>query len=97
MKFRNMKTSTKLSLLIIISIIIFGIIGGNGYYFMNKMDKNSDAMYKDTLLPTKWQNQIEANNRAIDSYVLELLITTDATVVQELKDAIVKREKKMKL
>ena len=88
-----MKTSTKLSLLIIISIIIFGIIGGNGYYFMNKMDKNSDAMYKDTLLPTKWQNQIEANNRAIDSYVLELLITTDATVVQELKDAIVKREK----
>ncbi|MFC0300443.1 methyl-accepting chemotaxis protein [Virgibacillus soli] len=93
MKFRNMKTSTKLSLLIIISIIIFGIIGGNGYYFMNKMDKNSDAMYKDTLLPTKWQNQIEANNRAIDSYVLELLITTDATVVQELKDAIVKREK----
>ena len=60
---------------------------------MNQMDKNSENMYKDALLPIKWEDQISTNNRTIDSYVLELLITSDKDMKQGLKEEIATREK----
>ena len=93
MKLRNRKIASKLFFLIFISFIIFGVIGGTGYYFMNQMDKNSENMYKDALLPIKWEDQISTNNRTIDSLVLELLITSDKDMKQGLKEEIATREK----
>ncbi|KAB7707357.1 HAMP domain-containing protein [Bacillus aerolatus] len=90
---RNAAIGRKLLFLMLISFVIFGVIGGTGFYFMNKMDKTSEQMYKDALLPVKWQSQIRTNNRAIDSYTVELLLTSDAAMKQELTGEIDAKKK----
>lgn len=72
-------------------MVIFFSIGGTGFYFMQQMNENSERMYQDALLPIKWQSQIRTNNRAVDGYTLEILLTTDSKVQQELGELIVER------
>ncbi|KMY51855.1 methyl-accepting chemotaxis protein [Peribacillus loiseleuriae] len=88
MGLRNAAIGKKLFVLILISIIIFGVIGGTGFYHMNQMDKKSDQMYREALLPIKWQSQIRTNTRAIDNSTLELLLTSNTKEEQGLKDQI---------
>ncbi|OKL37510.1 methyl-accepting chemotaxis protein [Domibacillus mangrovi] len=88
MGLRNAKIGKKLFILIFISNIIFVVIGGTGYFFMHKMDKDSNKMYEDALLPIKWQSQIRTNNRAIDGFVLESLLSSGAKERQESMDQI---------
>ncbi len=88
MGLRNAAIGKKLLVLILISFIIFGVIGGTGFYNLNQMDKKSDQMYWDALLPIKWQSQIRINTRAIDNSALELLLTSNTKEIQVLKDQI---------
>ena len=77
MGLRNAKIGRKLFILISFSIVIFFLIGGTSFFFMNQMQKNSEEMYRDALLPVKWQSQIRTNSRAIDGYTLEVLLSSD--------------------
>ncbi|MFJ8066355.1 methyl-accepting chemotaxis protein [Psychrobacillus sp. NPDC096426] len=88
MSLRNAKIGKKLVFLISLSILIFLLIGGTGFYFMNEMKKNSIQMYKDALLPIKWQSQIRTNNEAIDRYTLEILLTSDSKEMKALQTQI---------
>lgn len=88
MGLRNAKISRKLIFLISFSIITFFLIGGTGFYYMNDMKKYSEQMYEDALLPIKWQAEIRTNNRAIDGFTLEMLLSTDTKEQQELKGKI---------
>ncbi|MBA9026717.1 methyl-accepting chemotaxis protein [Peribacillus huizhouensis] len=88
MGLRNAAIGKKLFVLILSSFIIFGVIGGTGYYYMNQMNKKSDQMYWDALLPVKWQGQIRINTRAIDNSTLEMLLTSDIKKKQDLKEQI---------
>ncbi|MEG0261057.1 MAG: HAMP domain-containing methyl-accepting chemotaxis protein [Lysinibacillus sp.] len=91
MGLRNARIGKKLFVLISFSILIFFLIGGTGYYYMNDMKKNSEQMYQDALLPIKWQAEIRTNNRAIDGFTLEMLLTTDVQDKQALKEQITNR------
>lgn len=91
MKLRDAKIGRKLLTLISFSIIIFFLIGGTGFYYMNDMKKNSEQMYLDALLPVKWQSEIRTNNRAIDGFTLEMLLSSDTKVQQELNAEITDR------
>ena len=91
MGLRNARIGRKLFILISSSILIFFLIGGTGYYFMNDMKKNSEQMYQDALLPIKWQGEIRTNNRAIDGYTLEMVLSTDTKEKQTLKGLIIER------
>ncbi|WP_053583776.1 methyl-accepting chemotaxis protein [Lysinibacillus contaminans] len=91
MSLRNATIGMKLIILIASSILMFFIIGGTGYYFMNDMKKNSEAMYQDALLPIEWQSRIQTNNRAIDGYTLEMILSTDVKERQSLKALINER------
>lgn len=88
---RNATIGRKLLILIVSSILIFFIVGGTGYYFMNDMKKNSEAMYQDALLPIDWQSQIQTNNRAIEGHTLEMLVSSDVKERQALKGLINER------
>lgn len=88
MLLRNAKIGNKLFTLLLTSIICIVVIGGTGFYYMNQMNSSSEAMYRDALLPIKWQSRINTNNRAIDSYILEFLITSDSTIRKNLQDQI---------
>ena len=58
---------------------------------MNTMKKNSEQMYQDALLPIKWQSQIRVNNRAIDGFTLEILLSPDTQGREALKTQINER------
>ncbi len=89
--FRNLKIASKILLLLLAAVIFLGGVGFTGYFFMKKMEHNSASMYNDRLLPIQWLNQIRINNRAIETFVFELMITTDATKKDSLKKQIDER------
>ena len=91
MSLRNARIGRKMFILISLSVVIFFIIGGTGFYYMQQMKTNSEQMYQDALLPIKWQSQIRTNNRAIDGYTLEMLLSSDNKEKQELKGTITER------
>ncbi|MEK4426187.1 methyl-accepting chemotaxis protein [Solibacillus sp. FSL K6-1523] len=91
MGLRNAKIGKKLLFLISFSILTFFLIGGTGFYYMNDMKKYSEQMYEDALLPIKWQAEIRTNNRAIDGFTLEMLLSTDTKEQQALKVQVVDR------
>ncbi|MFJ5623493.1 methyl-accepting chemotaxis protein [Peribacillus loiseleuriae] len=93
MRLRNAAIGKKMFVLIMISFIIFGVIGGTGFYYMDKIGKNSKRMYEEALLPVKWQGEIRVNNRAIDNSALELLLTSDMKTKQQLKDEMDAKKK----
>ncbi|MFF2754535.1 methyl-accepting chemotaxis protein [Psychrobacillus sp. NPDC058041] len=89
MKLQNVSIARKLFILIFTSIIIFCLIGGTGFYFMDKMSKNSTEMYDESVLPIKWQAQIRINNRAVDGTALEMLLTSNKKIKDQLNEDIV--------
>lgn len=91
MGLRNARIGQKLFTLISLSVVIFFLIGGTGFYFMQQMNKNSEQMYQDALLPIKWQSEIRTNNRAVDGYTLEILLEKDIKEKQVLAELIGER------
>lgn len=85
MGLRNLKIGKKIFILIMASVIFLVITGATGAIYMNQMEQNSKMMYDNNLLPIAWLDQIRSNNRAIDSYMLELLITKDPVVNKDLQ------------
>lgn len=74
---KNLKVSVKLLILTAMSILIILGIGGYGYFATNNMSHASSSMYGDNLVAISTTAQIRINNRAIDTSVLELMLTTD--------------------
>lgn len=92
MLLRNASIGIKLLVLIITSVVFLAVIGGTGFYYTNQMNASSEEMYNEALLPLKWQSRINTNNRAIDSYLLELLINSDFKTQQQLKEEIMNKK-----
>lgn len=84
MYFRNLKVGTKLLLLVLTSVIFIVGVGFTGTMYINKMARNSQTVYQDGLIPIKLLSKIRFNLRSMDSYLLELMITTDAEVNKTL-------------
>ncbi|MEC2074531.1 methyl-accepting chemotaxis protein [Metabacillus fastidiosus] len=87
---RNLKIQQKQLLLIMVSILCLGIVGFLGYEYMQEMAHSSVKMYSENLKPIDWLGEIKANNRAIDSYTLDSLLTTDPVKKERLKKLIEK-------
>ncbi|MBY0121232.1 methyl-accepting chemotaxis protein [Bacillus sp. S/N-304-OC-R1] len=92
MKFiKNLKIKNKLFILVITSIIFLISISAIGYIYMSQMSKNTKEMYTDRLIPIKTINLIRNNMRALDSFVLELIITDDRAKQVDLETKITER------
>lgn len=83
-----MRTSRKLIVLLVIFTLSLGIVGLSGYKYTKEMARGSETIYNEHLLPINWLGQIRTNNRAIDSYTLELMITKDSQVIEQLLEKI---------
>ncbi|WP_102273475.1 methyl-accepting chemotaxis protein [Cytobacillus massiliigabonensis] len=88
--FRNLKISQKILVLIIVSSLFLTGVGFIGLYYMNQMADRTSEMFNNRLLPTKWIGQVMTNNRKVDAFTLELLVTTDHDRNIELIDSIAK-------
>ncbi|GGA26208.1 methyl-accepting chemotaxis protein [Paenibacillus physcomitrellae] len=84
----NLKTGTKLVGLISISILCIALVGMTGFFYMNKIAGNSSSVYQNGLIPVQTIGQFQINNRAIDSYLLEMMVTKDTERLNKLVDNI---------
>ncbi|WP_196606813.1 methyl-accepting chemotaxis protein [Pectinatus frisingensis] len=74
---KNLKVGTKISLLIIVSIIILIIVGGTGCYFLRSANKSLDDMYNNKLTAVQLVNDGRIQNRQIESDIYALLAVKD--------------------
>ncbi|RTQ86925.1 methyl-accepting chemotaxis protein [Lysinibacillus telephonicus] len=78
MKFlKNLKVLQKLILLIALFAISALSIGFVSFSSLSSTANSSNTIYKDQLLPSQMFSAISVNNRAINAYLLELMITKD--------------------
>ncbi|WP_442853557.1 methyl-accepting chemotaxis protein [Bacillus sp. FJAT-27231] len=96
----NLKIAQKLLMLIILFAVMGSAVGMVGYKNMRDMASGSETMYKENVQPIDWLGRINTNNRAIDSFTLEALITKDSARYNELmtniSDAIKENNENMK-
>lgn len=85
---QNMNISKKILFIIMFSAIALILIGLFGMYGMKEMANNSQEMYEEKLVPNTYIAKIQNYRRENDSYVIELMITTDEKRNQELLEAI---------
>lgn len=91
MKFlQNMNISKKILFIIMFSAIALVLIGLFGMYGMKEMADNSQEMYEEKLVPNTYIAKVQNYRRTNDSYVIELMITTDEKRNQELLELIQK-------
>ncbi|MBM7649479.1 methyl-accepting chemotaxis protein [Bacillus ectoiniformans] len=81
-----MKIGNKLLVLILISIVFLSAVGVTGYIYMKQMADNTQNMYENNLNPIVQLDQIRINNRAIDSYTLQYMLTDDPAVYKDLDE-----------
>ncbi len=91
--FNNLKVSLKLGVLVLISIISLGIIEYTGYHYLHKASADMDALFADNLIPVMLINENQAHINKVSAAVLELMLTTDAKKMDELRTLISDRAK----
>ncbi|MED4036274.1 HAMP domain-containing methyl-accepting chemotaxis protein [Niallia taxi] len=73
--------------LIILSSIFLLFVGIYGINGLQQMSKNTNAMYKDRLIPNTWIAKMQLNNTQNDAYVLELFNTKSEEENNNIMDA----------
>lgn len=81
----NLKVRKKLFLfsIVMISLIIF--LGGAGYYFNSKANKDVASMYNENLLPVQWLNDNRNQARAIEADIYYIILNTQDKEEQNKK------------
>ncbi|WP_427109830.1 methyl-accepting chemotaxis protein [Lysinibacillus xylanilyticus] len=92
---KNLSIRRKILTLITSAVMFLLIISGVGFYYIEDMAKKSSEMYDKSLLPIQYIGQLRTDVRAIDSFVLELMITTDANRNTDLQTNISERTEKL--
>jgi methyl-accepting chemotaxis protein len=85
---KNMKVKFKIGLLLVFAVIMVNVVGVTGVITMNKMAKKTTETYNENLLPVSYVGQMRTNNRAIEAFLLERLISVDAGRKKELLESI---------
>ncbi|QPQ30002.1 methyl-accepting chemotaxis protein [Lysinibacillus sp. JNUCC 51] len=94
---KNLSIKRKILTLITSAVIFLLIISSCSFYYINDMAKKSNAMYNESLLPIQYIGQLRTDIRAMDSFVLELMIiTTEVTRIADLQTNISKRTESIK-
>ncbi|WP_054938937.1 methyl-accepting chemotaxis protein [Paenibacillus ihuae] len=85
---RDLKVKYKMAVLAAVAVIMVIGIGMNGILFTNKLADRSQETYNLNLVPIHMVTEIRANNRAIESFLLEDLLTKEAEKSQGLTAGI---------
>jgi len=85
---QNVKVRTKLTLLVILASCLALVIGFVGFVYMDDLAKNTTAMYEDSLQPIRDLGKMRSNNKMMDSYMLEAMLTKDEAYSKQLVEDI---------
>ncbi|MGN7854124.1 methyl-accepting chemotaxis protein [Exiguobacterium acetylicum] len=89
---KHMSVRRKIQALIATAVVAMLLIAGAGLYFLNQMSNASRAMYQQNLIPIQEVAQIRIDTRALDSFLVEMMLTKDETRVTELQAEIDTRQ-----
>lgn len=90
----DLKVKKKIFLFSIIMIALLICIGGVGYYYNSKANKNIALMYNERLLPVQWLNENRTHARAIEADVYYIILNTEDS--EEQKEKLSDIEKRVK-
>ncbi|MFP7279092.1 methyl-accepting chemotaxis protein [Exiguobacterium indicum] len=89
---KHMSVRRKIQALIATAVVAMLLIAGAGLYFLNQMSNASRAMYQQNLIPIQEVAQIRIDTRALDSFLVEMMLTKDESRVTELQADIDTRQ-----
>lgn len=89
---KHMSVRRKIQALIATAVVAMLLIAGAGLYFLNQMSNASRAMYQQNLIPIQEVAQIRIDTRALDSFLVEMMLAKDETRVTELQADIDTRQ-----
>ncbi|WP_046174239.1 methyl-accepting chemotaxis protein [Domibacillus indicus] len=85
---RHLSIRRKMLVLILSSILLLSVMGVYTYVSMKDLSNNSTELYETKLQPIQYIGQVRTNNRAIDSYLLEMMVTEDTSLFTELETTL---------
>ncbi|WP_393965620.1 methyl-accepting chemotaxis protein [Exiguobacterium sp. S22-S28] len=89
---KNVSVRRKIQLLIATAIIAMILLASAGLYFLNQMANASQTMYQENLIPVQEVAQIRIDTRALDSFLVEMMLTKDPARVEDLQGQIDQRQ-----
>lgn len=93
---KHMSVRRKIQALIATAVVAMLLIAGAGLYFLNQMSSASRAMYQENLIPIQEVAQIRIDTRALDSFLVEMMLTKDEARVAELQADIDTRQEQIR-
>lgn len=81
---RNLKVKFKMAVLVAVAVILVVGVGTVGILFTGKLADRSQETYNENLIPIYLVTEIRANNRAIESFLLEDLLTRESERSKQL-------------
>ncbi|MCC5891026.1 methyl-accepting chemotaxis protein [Exiguobacterium sp.] len=88
---KNLSMFKKFTVLLTVFITTLVVIAALSHTLIVRMADEGQAIYENRLVPIRALGQIRTDNRALDGYLLELMLTTDATRNEELQADISER------
>lgn len=88
---KNLSMSKKFTVLIAVFIATLVIIAALSHMFIGRMADAGEEIYQERLVPIRALGQIRTDNRALDRYLLELMLTSDVARNEELQADITER------
>ncbi|KQL52599.1 TlpA [Heyndrickxia shackletonii] len=85
---RNIKISRKIFLFILIEVCSLLVVGWCGLYYISDMAGKSDSLYQNRLIPNQMLGEVSQYNTAINSDILQLMLTTNDQQNETLKQSI---------
>lgn len=89
----NLKVAQKLTVLVVVLLMALVVVGGIGYYFLNKTNETVDKLYNEKLIAIELIDENRISARRIETNIFALMLTTSETENKALLDEINKRAK----
>ncbi len=88
---RNLKTASKITILVAILLVFLCAIAGIGYNANSRLFENLETVYKKNALGEYWISQIRLNVRFIEVAALRNMLETDGPLQQQLVEEAKRR------
>lgn len=90
---KNLKISHKMMVLTVLALLFVSAVGVVGFVFNQKSNAAIKTLYNDRLMPIVWFSDIKANFKQARTDILELMLTTNVSRNQFLKDDLARISK----
>lgn len=92
---KNLSMSKKLAVLIAAFMTTLVIVAAMSHTMIGRMADTGEGIYEERLIPIRALGQLRTDNRALEGYLLELMLTTDGSRNEELQANIEERRNGM--